>query len=112
MHTHVRSVGDCYTGGFLASMLKREEPEIREVRDVHTLLRADPENSTHFLNNAPFPSLTDLGEKEPERALERERVPAREAEERNVDVMAAGQRLQLRHRARTEAHDESTWRFT
>src|SRR5450759_2010264 len=57
MHPHVGAVRDGDARGLLAAMLQREETEVREVRDIHTVLRADPKNSAHSLKSRPLPKL-------------------------------------------------------
>ena len=42
------------------------------------------------LYQGSFPSLTDLGERQPELTFELDQVAAREAEQRDLDVVAAG----------------------
>ena len=88
MHSHIGPVRDGDARGLLASMLQREKPEICEVGDVDPLLRADPENPAH-LGQCPFPSLTHLVQREPELAFELDRLATGEAEQRDLDVVAA-----------------------
>src|SRR5258708_35601693 len=59
MHAHVGAVRDGDAGGLLASMLQREEPEVGEVGDVDSLLRADPENPAHIPRRSPLPKLDE-----------------------------------------------------
>jgi hypothetical protein len=47
MHAHGLAVGDRYACRLLASVLKREHPEVGDVRDVDPASRADPEDAAH-----------------------------------------------------------------
>src|SRR6202521_3847559 len=59
------------------------------------------------LVDIPFPSLTDVGQRQPELALELDRLTACQAEQRDLDVVAAREGLQLRHPARWQARDKA-----
>src|ERR1700688_4882353 len=70
-----------------------------------------PKTPHMSLEDLPFPGLTDVGERQPELALELDRLTTRQAEQGDLDVVAAREGLQLGHRARRKAHDEAAGRF-
>src|SRR5216683_5043979 len=106
MHPHRRPVGYGDARGLLAAMLQREHSEVGDVRNVHPASRADSEDAAH-LGEASFPGLPHFLERDPELAFELDGLAAGHAEERDLDVMAPRQRLQLRGRARRRAHYEA-----
>src|SRR4029077_9942852 len=73
--------------------------------------RADPENTAHLVEEPPFPGLPHLRARQPELALELQDLAPRHAQQRDLDVMAAGQCLELWHRAGRRADDETPGRL-
>src|SRR5487761_683212 len=65
-----------------------------------------------WLDQVSFPSLTYVGDRDPELTLELDDIAPGEADQRDLHAMAPRQRLHLRHRARRHADDEAARGFS